>query len=192
MSIRNGRLLYHLTSIDNIEGIIRHGLIPRAELNNFDDVADREIIGHRQLHQLDSKVPFHFFAKNPFDGNVQANNAEKAFVLIAVHRALAQKKNWQIIPRHPLAQPFEIYEFDQGMEVIDWNTMDRRDYSDQNCKNICMAECLAPATVEPRYFASIYTKTPEQRQLVSSLAEQYRLNIHVNLNQQMFSAGQRT
>ena len=88
MSIRNGRLLYHLTSIDNIEGIIRHGLIPRAELDNFDDVADREIIGHRQLHQLDSKVPFHFFAKNPFDGNVQANNAEKAFVLIAVHRAL--------------------------------------------------------------------------------------------------------
>lgn len=192
MSIRNGKLLYHLTSIDNIQGIIRDGLMPRAELGDFDDVADQEIIGHRQLHQLDSKVPFHFFAKNPFDGIVQATNAEKAFVLIAVKRTLAQRLNWKIIPRHPLAEPFEIYEFDAGMEVIDWNTMDRRDYSDQNCKNICMAECLSPVTVEPQYFASIYTKTPEQRQLVSSLAAQYRLNIHVNLNRQMFSAGQRT
>jgi hypothetical protein len=76
--IRDGRLLYHLTVLENLESILRHGLQPRCEPSNgeFDDVADSEILDSRANHNLDSYVLFHFFAKNPFDYGVQRTHSE--------------------------------------------------------------------------------------------------------------------
>lgn len=63
--IKNGRLLYHLTALENLASILQHGLKPRCDLNNdeFNDVADGEILDSRANHSLDNFVPFHFFAK---------------------------------------------------------------------------------------------------------------------------------
>nr|WP_051514417.1 DarT ssDNA thymidine ADP-ribosyltransferase family protein [Nitrincola nitratireducens] len=62
---QNGKLLYHLTALDNLESILQNGLQSRAALqeNKFEDVADSEILKSRQQHGLDQFVPFHFFAK---------------------------------------------------------------------------------------------------------------------------------
>ena len=60
---RNGKLIYHLTALENLESILKHGLQPRCELNKdrFDDVADGEILVSRASHNLGRYVPFHFF-----------------------------------------------------------------------------------------------------------------------------------
>ena len=66
-NIKDGKLLYHLTRLDNLASILTHGLQPRCELTNtnFKDIADGEILSSRQQHNLDRYVPFHFFAKTP-------------------------------------------------------------------------------------------------------------------------------
>ncbi|VVN00326.1 hypothetical protein PS684_02661 [Pseudomonas fluorescens] len=155
--IEEGFLLYHLTSVENLEGIFRDGLKPRADLTDFADVADGEILKKRKILKLDSFVPFHWFAKNPFDGRVQADNPEKKFVLICVYRSFAQKNNWKIVPQHPLAgDEIELLEYDEGFEAIDWDLMNTRDYSNSECKNVCMAECLSPGVVAPEDFSMIF------------------------------------
>ena len=132
LDIRTQKLIYHLTSLQNLPPILERGLQPRADLANFVDVADQDIITDRRRLRLERFVPFHFFAKNPFDGRVQRDHPEKRFVLIAVERSKARSLGWKIIPRHPLAgDDIEVMDYDAGMQAldkIDWPLLQRRDF----------------------------------------------------------------
>lgn len=147
--IKDQKLLYHLTRLENLGSILKNGLLPRAQLKNFIDVADQEIISDRKVFGLENFVPFHWFTKNPFDGRVQADHPQAKFVLITVRRSFAASNNWAVIPRHPLANgvPPKILTYQEGFQEIDWETMDLRVYRDANCKSVCMAECLSPTPV---------------------------------------------
>ena len=61
---KEGKLLYHLTELKNLESIIDFGLVPRKILREntvtFGDVADPEIIRKRESLGLDGYIPFHF------------------------------------------------------------------------------------------------------------------------------------
>ncbi len=52
MSIREGKLIYHLTPIDSLESIIKNGLMSRDSLDKlnvkFIDTADHEILLDRE------------------------------------------------------------------------------------------------------------------------------------------------
>ena len=189
MSIRNQKLLYHLTSLDNLASILADGLLSRDDIAQFDDVAEPEIIGFRTTNNLTKYVPFHFFSKNPFDGKVQRAYSDKEFVYICVQRTFAEKNNFKIIPKHPSSMnPLVLYDYSEGMNVIDWETMDRRDYSNQSCKNICMAECLSPSRINPRDFYCIYVRTKEAEDYVRYQIQNILGSIpfYVNVNENMF------
>lgn len=131
-----------------MHNILKEGLLPRSMLQDFKDIADQEIIKERKAYNLEKYVPFHWFAKNPFDGRVQVDRPNDKFVLIAVSRDLARRNNWKIIPQHPLSQnELQLLDYQEGFEKINWETMNKRDYSDAECKRICMSECLSPGAV---------------------------------------------
>ena len=163
---RHKKLVYHLTSLANLENILECGLLPRSQLDLelVDDVADSEILSSRQRQNLADFVPFHFFPDNPFDRVVQSNtdNKDKSFILITVARTFAKNNGWKVIPRHPLAAPEpSILDYDSGIESIDWDAMNRRDYKDNHSKMVCMAECLSPDPVSHMQFQSIYVPNEE-------------------------------
>lgn len=103
LSIKDQKLIYHLTHFQNLPSILANGLLPRAQLAQFIDVADPDIIEDRAALQLEQHVPFHWFARNPFDGIVQKSRRGERFALIAVDRQLARSQNWKVVPRHPLS-----------------------------------------------------------------------------------------
>lgn len=185
--IRAKKLVYHLTSLDNMPSILSSGLLPRAQLQGFVDVADPDIIADRRRLRLEYHVPFHFFARNPFDGRVQHDHPQKAFALIAVQRSLARARGWKIIPRHPLAgREIEVLDYDPGMDAIDWGVMNKRDYADQNCKCVCMAECLSPIPVSADLFQAVYVKNDAAQTYLTDLNKGcYRF--HVDVAPAMFS-----
>ncbi|WP_339507596.1 DarT ssDNA thymidine ADP-ribosyltransferase family protein [Pseudomonas sp. RL_35y_Pfl2_P42] len=186
-SIKDQKLLYHLTSVENLDGIFRDGLKPRAGLSGFKDVADAEILKERQTLQLDNYVPFHWFAKNPFDGSVQRNRPEARFVLISVYRSTAKQYGWKVIPRHPLAgDSIQLLDYEQGFEAIEWDVMSSRDYLDPHCKSICMAECLAPGVVKPDAFFKIFTPSEEVDALCVAKLQAADVNVQTSVNQRMF------
>lgn len=98
----NGKLLYHITYIDNISSILLEGLLSREMLrkynvNDFTDIADPEIIGKRENYKnaLSKYVPFHFYAKNPFDGAVCKKYGSENMVIITVSRDLHYRKDYE-------------------------------------------------------------------------------------------------
>ena len=190
MSIKNQKLLYHLTSLDNCESILRHGLNSRRDnVQGFDDVADQEIITFRQAINLDTFVPFHFFAKNPFDGRVQMNYPDKSFFYICVTREYAQKHNFKVIPKHPKSiENLVLYDYLDGVEGIDWNIMDQRDYSNRECRHVCMAESLSPKTIQPQDFFCVYVKeNGAEKYIKDKCLEIFNLlPFRINVNSNMF------
>jgi hypothetical protein len=185
----DGKLLYHLTALENLESILQNGLKSRASLQEqrFEDVADDDILDSRRHHDLEQFVPFHFFAKNPFDYGVQRAHPDKDFVLITVRRTVAQGNNWKVVPRHPLAEEgYEILDYDQGMAAIDWTLIAKRDYEDRACKVACMAECLSPESVPASKIFSIYVKTETVEKVVRELVDGHKLKCHINPACNMF------
>lgn len=186
--IRAKKLIYHLTSLKNMASILDSGLLPRSHLDGFVDVADPEIIKSRKGLSLERHVPFHFFAKNPFDGRVQRDHPKQIFALIAVQRHVARTRGWKIIPRHPLADgEMELMDYDDGMNAINWEVMNKRDYSDQDCKCVCMAECLAPGPVTADLFHAIYVKDDEAQKHVRELINGRYRALYVDVMPAMFS-----
>ncbi|RVU34572.1 DUF4433 domain-containing protein [Rheinheimera riviphila] len=187
VDIRTQKQLYHLTDIENLGSILRQGILPRRYLNGFVDVADPAIVASRCGLQLENYVPFHFFAKNPFDGKVQNNHPQKNFVLLAVSRALAAAQNWKVIPTHPLATgQIQLLNYEDGMQAIDWELMNRRDYRHEPCRLTCMAECLSPYAVAPGSIFSINVRDSDSKQQVEQLKTAHGILCHVNITPHMF------
>jgi hypothetical protein len=186
-NIKQQKLLYHLTSIENLEGIFRDGLKPRAALRDFIDVADHGILEKRRALGLDQYVPFHWFAANPFDGCVQRNRPASRFVQIAVLRSLARQNGWKVIPRHPLAHDdIQLLDYDEGLQAIEWDVMNTRDYHDPDCKSVCMAECLAPGIVVPKNFYMLFVPNADVEALCLERMRAAGVNVGVTVNQGMF------
>lgn len=193
MNEKKGKLLYHLTDFTNLESIIKNGLLPRYNLMNnkslnFEDVADQEIIDFRRHVELDKYVPFHFFVKNPFDGKVQKNYPLVNFIYICITRNLAKKNNFNIIPQHPKSMTvFQLYDYDEGFDIIDWDTLESRDYSNHYCKNVCMAECVGKYRIKPNHFHSIVVKNEDTKKQVKSLLNKYNItDVYININPEWF------
>lgn len=186
-AIKEQKLLYHLTSLNNIGSILDNGLQPRAGLQEFHDVADAEILVGRGEHGLENYVPFHWFSRNPFDGRVQKDRPNEEFVLITVRRALAEGNNWKILPKHPLArQEFRFYDYQEGFELVNWELMQERDYHDSDCKSVCMAECLSPQPVSPSVFFKLYVPNETVRDKVIKEVSSRNLALDVVVNRGMF------
>lgn len=195
VSIEDNTLIYHLTALDNFESILENdGLLPRNYIDfNIEDIADQDIIRERRrINNIDllDYVPFHFFVHNPFDGAVFKNNTSISFIYITIKRVLAREKGFQIIPEHPCSSYMEkfpqiIYDYNEGFNLIDWDTMENRNYLDKYNKNVCMAECLYKGKVPINFFNSIAVKTKEDKSIILKLL----LNENYKIENNKFSKG---
>jgi len=100
---------------------------------------------------------------------------------------LAAKKNWQVIPRHPLANgDIELLDYAEGFAAIDWETMNKRDYHDPICKSVCMAECLSPGPVSVANFYQVYVPSDKIERQVMAMATELEVAVEVVVNENMF------
>lgn len=172
-SIKDGKLLYHLTPIKNVESILRNDLKPRSELDKkFTDTANSDIIEKREQMKLTSYIPFHFMANGPYDGRARKTHCDEDFAYICVSRETV-KNDCKIIVRHPLnnlnpndtnsdtKNLYKLYDWDDGFSKIDWELMDKKDYKDKPCKQMCMSEALYSGTIKHENIQSIWIPTTQ-------------------------------
>lgn len=171
-NIKESRLLYHLTRLSNLDSIIEHGLVSRKLVKDNDvkffDIADQQIISKRTELGLDEYTPFHFHPYSSFDVAVKNTYANEEFIYICIRRDLARDNNFKILPRHPLndEENFQLYDYDEGFEAIDWETMHTPGTDDRYTKNVKMAECLTPLIVPAKLFHCIFVKNETTRAIV--------------------------
>lgn len=146
-NIKNGKLLYHLTELANLDSIIEHGLLARKDMIEkqliFEDIADQEIISKRTELGLDDYIPFHFHPYSSFDAAVKNTNPDTEFIYLCFKREDARDSNFKIITTHPLSlTKCELLDYDDGFSKIDWETMQSYGTEDDYKKHVKMAECL--------------------------------------------------
>ncbi|MBX7271471.1 DarT ssDNA thymidine ADP-ribosyltransferase family protein [Stutzerimonas chloritidismutans] len=189
--IEDQKWIFHLSSLDNLESILATGLRSRHDLQHshapFQDVADPEILDGRASLSLDRCVPFHFFARNPFDGIVQKMRPNERFFYACVARETARRNGYQIMPSHPLGRETPaIYSYEEGFHRIAWDKMNTRDYTDPETKLICMAECLSPASVPISSIDTFIFSCAEDEQLATEISHEIGHRIKTWVNKELF------
>lgn len=174
---KEGKLLYHLTELKNLESIIDFGLVPRKILREntvtFGDVADPEIIRKRESLGLDGYIPFHFHPYSAFDVAVKKTHAGEEMIYICITRNLARRNNFSILPKHPLVlEGCQLYDYDEGFEMINWDILTSVGQNDVEARNIKMAECLSPLVIPVDAFQCIYVSSEETKNRVTNLLKQ--------------------
>ncbi len=172
--VREKKLLYHLTKVNNMKAIVNHGLLPRRYLVEkdmlFGDVADPKIIRKREELNLDKYTPFHFHPYSAFDVAVKNTYSTEKFVYICIKRALAEFNNFKILIRHPLSQQeCTLYDYSEGMNNIDWDTMEKAGITDEYSRNVKMAECLTDKRIPAELFQCVYVPDEETKQYIEEL-----------------------
>ncbi len=161
-------LLYHLTKLSNLDSIIKNGMLPRRKIIEqnirFSDIADNKIITRRQELGLDSYTPFHFHPYSAFDVAVKNKYQGLDMVYLCISRKKAQCDKYKILPKHPLSESeCQLYNYDEGFEKIDWETLQEKNRSDSYAKQVKMAECLTDKTIFIDEFYCIYVKSEIQK-----------------------------
>lgn len=185
-----GLFLYHITHINNIESILKYGLLSREKVrelgsNSFTDIADPEIMRKRELTNsgLSQFVLFHFFSKNPFDCAVCNKYGSSNMVIITIKRELAKTNDFMIIPSHPLdrSEP-KVYPYEEGLSHIKWEILDNlenRNYFVPEIKKACMAECVMKYVIPCEAFARVFVYDDAAQARVRSFINADKLSIQV-------------
>lgn len=193
--IQDGKLLYHVTAVENLENIFKHGLLSRKDADSKKlleiNIADQEIIKKRKELGILQYVPFHFYEKTPFTGKILKKYSGTTFCIIAIRRKTAKDNNFKICTAHPLSQnPIaEVLDYEEGFHKIDWENAEKRDYDDPISKNACMAECLAVSPVMPKDFHAIFVadkQTEDHVRLIVSKILKERYNFKISTNESFF------
>ena len=186
MKIRDGRLLYHLTKLSNLDSIIENGLVSRKILEDkavtFADIADNDIMDKRKKFGLDKYIPFHFHPYSSFDKAV-INKYNEEFIYICITRELARNKNFFILPKHPLSiEEVEILDYDEGINSIDWEAMEKSSTESSYIKQVKMAECLTELVVPVECFTQIAVRNEEIKEEVEEKLKIFgQAKPHVNI-----------
>lgn len=172
-----GKLLYHITHIDNLPSILEKGLLSREMLKrqeiSFVDLSHRKELdqGEEYQRRIVKYVPFYFFATNPFhslacrDPKTRELDSENR-VIIAVYRSTLEKSA-EIIPIQPTSENApEIYSYSNGFSRINWEILDNpeHDIRDSEVKRSCLAECIVEGSVNPNLFIWIYVKSEDAKE----------------------------
>ena len=147
--------------------------ILRENTVTFGDVADPEIIRNREVLGLDGYIPFHFHPYSAFDVAVKKTHVGEEMIYICITRILARRNNFRILPKHPLAlEECQLYNYDEGFEMIDWDILTRVGQNDEDARQIKMAECLSPLVIPVDAFQCIYVSSKETENKVADMLKQ--------------------
>lgn len=92
------------------------------------------------------------------------------FVYICIKRALAEYNEFEILIKHPLSQQdCELYKYEEGIEKIDWETMEKVGATDEYSKNVKMAECITEKCIPAELFQCVYVPDEETKQYIEKL-----------------------
>ncbi|MDY4544347.1 MAG: DarT ssDNA thymidine ADP-ribosyltransferase family protein [Bacilli bacterium] len=177
-NVKQGKLIYHLTKLSNLDSILELGLLPRENMLkkniSFDDVANKEIITKRSMLGLNKYTPFHFHPFSSFDVAVKNTYNNENFIYICLLRKVARNNGFKILPRHPLnMDECILMDYDEGFQAIDWDIMQEKGLDDDNAKQIKMAECLTDLIVPVNCFQCIYVKNEEIKEIVEKKLKEH-------------------
>jgi hypothetical protein len=178
-------VFWHLTSFDNMENILKMGLLSRSQLSaincKFIDLAENmdrsDLTFERKIKELDKYIPFHFFPWNPYDKEIFRKNKGKLFCYITIHQKLAyDSEKYKITLKNPNNKEFSLKDLKNFNDCKEEITKIRRNtdfaYGKTPTKDKlggAMGECLALYNVKPDDFYAIIVKGDDEKIKINNL-----------------------
>lgn len=178
---KTGKLIYHLTQVDNFESIVKNGMLPRKSIKEkgikFSNVADMNIIDKRTKLGLDAYTPFHFHPYSAFDVAVKNTYNAQRMIYMCIDRKVAKEWQFKVLPKHPLSsgENYALYDYDEGFNLIDWDTLTTKKLDTEYAKEVKMAECLTEKVIPLSLFSHIYVPSSEIEEEIIAIMD--RLNV---------------
>lgn len=184
------KYIYHMTHIDNLENILKYGLLSHhnnAVNHNIDnpEVNDRrnfyEPIYNKNVHDY---VPFYF---NPRNAMLYVNrDKQDEIIILAFDRNLIYKKGSLFTDGNASVQGTRFYKDIKDLNKLNWQCLKSKYWNDfEDGKRLMMAEVLVPDNVNIKYLKKIYCKNIFTQSRVDDLV-QYYPNIKVEINNKMY------
>ncbi len=172
--------LYYITHIDNIESIIRYGILSHEEVENNKDIKytpiyDENIIGRRRLKEISPNVTLlkyanlYFKPRNAMLYRVVCEKTPDKIAIIALNPTILENEQAMITDGNAANDIKKIMPISQGSSIIDeieklfkkqyWNDFD-------DSKRKMMAELLVPNKVDSKYINTIYVANEEVAQIL--------------------------
>lgn len=180
MKFQNSKFLsiMHMTHIDNLDSIFKHGLLAHNNPYKKRDISNIEVNNRREKREniygrkIHDYVPFYF---NPRNAMMYKNRHEDVVVL-EFSKELLFKDNVLFTDKNAATRSAHFYHKIDDLNKIDWGTLKSQSWIDQPnaqyVKQTMMAEVLVYKSVSIKYLRKIHCKNLTTRQL---LMERYNL-----------------
>ena len=168
--------LYHLTSVDNMASIYRHGLMSHNSAHGHGyvqrDIADQNVIARRREkeifgQELHDFVPLYFTYRNPM--LFRRRNIQDDVVIICVHNSLLFHPGAIFSDGNAASNRTRFFDDLNDLSAIDWECIGAERWTDfDDGRRKRCAEALIPHQVKTGFFRRLIVRTERARQAVDA------------------------
>ncbi len=169
--------LEHITHINNMESIIKYGLLShnRAHRNQYvkDDIADQDVnsrraykyIGEIPLHDY---VPLYFNSKNPM--LYRRKNIQDELVILCLDKNLLLRRDIYFTDGNAASNGTLFFNSLDDIVNLDWNCIKAEYWNNYpDGKRIRCAEVLVPHVIPYSCFKKVVVRTERTRQRLQNV-----------------------
>jgi len=152
--------IYHMTHIDNVESILKNGLLSHNNGKVSVDISDHEVndrrankepIYHKSIH---SYVPFYFNPKNAM--LYKRKSIQDNIVILTYDRNLLKKEGTIFTDGNAASNGTEFYNHIKDLDSLPWSVIDAYTWYDKvDGRRRRMAEVLVPNKVKNKRLKTI-------------------------------------
>ncbi|WP_017220145.1 DarT ssDNA thymidine ADP-ribosyltransferase family protein [Moritella dasanensis] len=187
----NINYIYHMTHIDNIESILKQGLLSHKNAPVLHDISDPDVnsrriktepIYNRSIH---SYVPFYFNPRNAM--LYSRKHIQDSIVILAVDRSLIYAKSSLTTDGNAASSNTGFSNKSDDLNVLSWECINSKYWNDFfDGKRKSMSEVLVYSSVEPSSILKFICKNPSTQNVVSKLLAVENINTPVVVNKSFY------
>jgi len=188
--------LYHLTHINNLEGIFDKGLFCHANKHNYIDLSNIDVNSRRDkvenIHRnkIHDYVPFYFNVKNAMLYAVQKRVGDNV-VILEMDKNLCNLPYTIFCDRNAATYEANFTPYKSDLNEYDWTTIFSENWTKNGIQNLVqkqkmMAECLVKTHVSQSYIKIVHCQTIEIAYSIRNLANQYCMDTEIRVSPELF------
>lgn len=196
--------IHHITHIDNLDGIIKNGILPRKILNkdnkNYKDTADPKIILEREALNLNEYIPFHINSIQkkhgiPYKYQVCKDIGKEFFIVLSLNFSNYNQEINKLYLYHPVSSLGReitnlsdyINKINEEYSKLPLNENGYKDYRNYKVQEFFMSEVLIKNCVPFDRIDCIYVFKEETEKEVNKILEKYKdLKIKIEVDSNFF------
>ncbi len=190
--------IHHVTKIENLEKILKEGLLSRNELLKnkikFEDIANKNIIQER--NGLNNYIPFHINILQkkwgiPYNYRILKNYGAENIIFLTCNIDELTDYNVECFLYHPISnykRKFLVKDFKKMLEIEENKLISNGylDYNDNKIQQFLMSEILIESKVVLNEKWRIYVYSDIQRKWVLKILQRYNLDIVVRVDEERY------